>query len=190
MKTYVDEIAQVQDRSGLDSSDVIDGDMVVVIGIQNTAVGQIESSTPSNISSKAKASLMHTKAVPATVEFKIGSDSQIEIRHRSVQEITVEYYAIDAETMFSASPLTFSDHGESETNVAATPLHQRPQSSSSSASSTSYRLVKPNCVDHHFMSPDMTNGVLRVPVLERYLNTNVMVSVTTVPPSAVQMWKA
>ncbi|KAG0313487.1 hypothetical protein BGZ99_008849 [Dissophora globulifera] len=193
MKTYVDEIAQVQGRSGLDSSDVIDGDMVVVTGIQSTATGQNEYSTTSNSSNssnKTKTSLAHTKAVPATVEFKIGSDSQIEIRHRGVQDITVEYYAIDAETMFSASPLTFSDHGESEANVAATPPHQRPQLSFSSASSTSYRLVKPNGVDHHFVSADMTDGLMRVPVLERYLNTNAMVSVTTVPPSAVQMWKA
>ncbi|KAG0301968.1 hypothetical protein BGZ99_003249, partial [Dissophora globulifera] len=190
MKTYVDEIAQVQDTAELDSSDMIDEDVVMVTGIENTAADQIESSTTSNSSSKAKASLPHTKATPAGVEFKIGSDSQITIHHRGVQEITVEYYAIDAETMFSASPLTFSDQGESETNVAATtqaavaaaatPLHRRPQSSSSSsASSTSYRLVKPNGVDKHIVSADKTDGVLRVPLLERYLNTNVMVSVTT-----------
>ncbi|KAG0364889.1 hypothetical protein BGZ54_007046, partial [Gamsiella multidivaricata] len=209
MKIYVDEIL----RASMDTpASAEDDDTVMVSATQEASLISTGDDTE--------------KTVPVTVEFKIGSNSQVVIHHRGVGEVMVEYYVIDAETMFSASPLTFSDQGQSETNFAAnksqaagassssgsgwrtngvmqarlqnlqhnTPFTTqfRPSPpSSSSADSTSYRLVKPNGVDKHTVERAVSDvGVLRVPILDKYVNTNVMISVTTVPPAATKTWKA
>ncbi|KAF9960854.1 hypothetical protein BGZ72_005690 [Mortierella alpina] len=128
--------------------------------------------------------------VPVSVDFKIGSDSVVAIRHRGVREVTVEYYSIDAETMFSASPLTFSDQGESESSSSGGSGFDGTGSNSDD-SSNSYRLVKPNGLDTHIVKCAVRNeGILMIPILPQYLNTNVMISVTTVPPAATRTWKA
>lgn len=119
------------------------------------------------------------------VDFKIATNSQIEIRHQGVQQVIVEYYAIDAETMFSSNPLTFTDQGERVTNVASG--DKTAGANDSLTSSTSYRLIKPNGVDKHLVS---VNGLLNVPILDKYLNTNVMISVSTVPAAATKSWRA
>ncbi|KAF9956207.1 hypothetical protein BGZ72_002927 [Mortierella alpina] len=131
--------------------------------------------------------------VPVTADFTIGSDAEISIRHRGVEQIMVEYYAIDAETMFSNSPLTFSEQGESETNTAANSV-ARTKGASESVS-TSYRLVKPNGVDRHVVEQHRGAGgskdeLLNVPVLPQYRNTNVMISLSTVPPASTRTWRA
>ncbi|KAG0091197.1 hypothetical protein BGZ92_001279 [Podila epicladia] len=121
--------------------------------------------------------------VPVVVDFKIGGDSVVAVRHRGVREVIVEYYSIEAETMFSSAPLTFSDQGESEQSNSG--------SSSSDASTNSYRLVKPNGIDTHVVKRAIANdGILMIPILPQYLNTNVMVSVSTSPPAATKSWKA
>ncbi|KAG0049783.1 hypothetical protein BGZ83_005402 [Gryganskiella cystojenkinii] len=129
-----------------------------------------------------------------TVDFKIATNSQIEIRHQGVREVIVEYYSIDAETMFSSSPLTFSDQGESVTNVASGAKSAGGNSTEATTSSNSYRLVKPNGVDKHTISlgssSSSNHSLLTVPILERYLNTNVMISVSTVPAAATKSWRA
>ncbi|KAF9371491.1 hypothetical protein CPC16_003032, partial [Podila verticillata] len=122
-----------------------------------------------------------------TMDFKISTDSQIEIRHQGVREVIVEYYAIDAETMFSSSPLTFSDQGESGTNNVASGA--KIAGGKDASSSNSYKLVKPNGVDKHVIE-GKKDRLLTVPVLERYLNTNVMISVSTVPAAATKSWRA
>ncbi|KAG0300551.1 hypothetical protein BGZ98_009091 [Dissophora globulifera] len=153
--------------------------------------------------------------VPVTVDFKIGSQSVVTVRHRGVRTVTVEYYSIDAETMFSASPLTLSDQGETDSNSSsvdslspssspsnpfgATPFgrvnnydntHQS-SGSDSSDSSNSYRLVKPNGIDSHPVKRAVANdGILMIPILPQYLNTNVMISVSTSPPAATRTWRA
>ncbi|KAG0198556.1 hypothetical protein BGX28_007992 [Mortierella sp. GBA30] len=123
-----------------------------------------------------------TVDVPVTADFKIGSESMVTIRHRGVREVTVEYYSIDAETMFSDSPLTFSDQGESESSSSSVVNKNEAHS---------YRLVKPNGVDTHTVKRAVQNdGILMIPILPQYLNTNVMISVRTSPPAATQAWKA
>ncbi|KAF9321791.1 hypothetical protein BG003_011515 [Podila horticola] len=123
--------------------------------------------------------------VPVMVDFKIGDDSVVAVRHRGVREVTVEYYSIEAETMFSSAPLTFSDQGENEQNNSGS------SSSSSDSSTNSYRLVKPNGIDTHVVKRAVANdGILMIPILPQYLNTNVMVSVSTSPPAATKSWKA
>lgn len=120
--------------------------------------------------------------VPVTVDFKIGAESVVMVRHRGVHEVTVEYYSIDAEAMFSASPLTFSDQGENS---------ESSNSSRDDDASNSYRLVKPNGIDTHNVKRAVaTDGLLMIPILPQYLNSNVMVSVTTSPPAANRTWKA
>ncbi|KAG0334848.1 hypothetical protein BG004_000243 [Podila humilis] len=144
--------------------------------------------------------------VPVAADFKIGSDSVITVRHRGVQEITIEYYAIDAEIMFSAAPLTFSDQGESSGNNKGLGISKSinnnsniysnndnsmavPQSAVSG--SDSYRMVKPNAVSVHGVKRAISHdGLLKVPVLPQYLNTNVMISISTTPQSANRTWKA
>ncbi|KAG0253959.1 hypothetical protein BG011_006043 [Mortierella polycephala] len=143
--------------------------------------------------------------VPVAVDFKIGSDSQILIRHKGVRKVVVEYYAIDAETMFSASPLTFTEKGESETNSVANNSDTAAGGASSSSNTVndSYRLLKPNGVDMHIIKPagsiaastetrsqQQQAWLLKVPILEQYQNTNAMISVSTVPPAATRTWKA
>ncbi|KAF9140561.1 hypothetical protein BGX30_006303 [Mortierella sp. GBA39] len=119
--------------------------------------------------------------VPVTVDFKIGAESVVMVRHRGVREVTVEYYSIDAEAMFSASPLTFSDQGENS---------ESSNSSRDGDASNSYRLVKPNGIDTHNVKRAVaTDGLLMIPILPQYLNSNVMVSVTTSPPAANRTWK-
>ncbi|KAG0363790.1 hypothetical protein BGX24_004840, partial [Mortierella sp. AD032] len=111
----------------------------------------------------------------------IGAESVVTVRHRGVREVTVEYYSIDAEAMFSASPLTFADQGEN---------NESTNSSRDGDASNSYRLVKPNGVDTHTVKRAVaTDGLLMIPILPQYLNSNVMVSVTTSPPAANRTWK-
>ncbi|KAF9179892.1 hypothetical protein BGZ50_006593 [Haplosporangium sp. Z 11] len=144
--------------------------------------------------------------VPVAVDFKIGSDSQISIRHKGVREVIVEYYAVNAEAMFSASPLTFTEKGESEINSVAnnSTTAAGRASSPSDTVSDSYRLLKPNGVDMHSIKPidpvaastamtrsqQQQDRLLKVPILEQYRNTNVMISVSTVPPATTRTWKA
>ncbi|KAF8923577.1 hypothetical protein BGZ58_002779 [Dissophora ornata] len=215
MKTYVDEILGANSTPSsttvetIESSLKTEEDVVIVTTIQESADDE-STASDTNMPIKKKT---RSKNIPVAVDFKIGSDSQITIHHRGIDEITVEYYAIDAETMFSASPLTFSDQGESEINVVANKANTGASSSmassrketsvfaqtstfasppsSTSGDSTSYRLVKPNGVDKHtVICADSETGVLRVPILDRYMNTNVMISVSTVPPAATRTWKA
>ncbi|KAF9986003.1 hypothetical protein BGZ75_002301 [Mortierella antarctica] len=133
--------------------------------------------------------------VPITADFTIGSDGEISVRHRGVEQIMIEYYAIDAEAMFSNSPLTFSEQGESETNTAANSAAKMKGTSESVSSS--YRLVKPNGVDRHVVERQQQrgpngsqDGLLKVPILPQYRNTNVMISLSTVPPAATRTWRA
>ncbi|OAQ32376.1 hypothetical protein K457DRAFT_135295 [Linnemannia elongata AG-77] len=137
------------------------------------------------------ATIKRIKEIPVTVDFKIGSDSQIEIRHSGVDEVTVEYYVIDAETMFSNSPLTFSEHSQVETQTASNNVSVSGESDRSIASN-SYRLLKPNGTDKHTVQQRALSQdtPLIVPILDKYHNTNVMVSVSTSPPTATRTWKA
>ncbi|KAF9340642.1 hypothetical protein BGZ91_000982 [Linnemannia elongata] len=137
------------------------------------------------------ATIKRIKEIPVTVDFKIGSDSQIEIRHSGVDEVTVEYYVIDAETMFSNSPLTFSEHSQVETQTASNNVSVSGESDRSIASN-SYRLLKPNGTDKHTVQQRALSQdtPLIVPILDKYHNTNVMVSVSTSPPAATRTWKA
>ncbi|KAF9547416.1 hypothetical protein EC957_008425 [Mortierella hygrophila] len=138
------------------------------------------------------ATVKRIKEVPVTVDFKIGSDSQIEIRHSGVDEVTVEYYVIDAETMFSNSPLTFSEHSQVETQTASNNVSASGGTGSTAVASNSYRLLKPNGTDKHTVQQctHSQDTPLIIPVLEKYRNTNVMVSVSTSPPTATRTWKA
>ncbi|KAG9065566.1 hypothetical protein KI688_001854 [Linnemannia hyalina] len=138
------------------------------------------------------ATVKRIKEVPVTVDFKIGSDSQIEIRHSGVDEVTVEYYVIDAETMFSNSPLTFSEHSQVETQTASNNVSASGGSGSTVVASNSYRLLKPNGIDKHTVQQRALSQdtPLIVPILEKYRNTNLMVSVSTSPPTATRTWKA
>ncbi|GJJ76478.1 hypothetical protein EMPS_08837 [Entomortierella parvispora] len=120
-----------------------------------------------------------------TVDFKISTNSQIEIRHQGVREVRVEYYVIDAETMFSSNPLTFSDQEEKLTSVSSG--NKTAGGNDSGAAGNSYRLIKPNGVDKHLVE---ANGLLSVPILDQYLNTNVMISVSTTPAAATKTWRA
>lgn len=165
MLQYVDEIEQSQT-----------GPVPELAGDDASASEQQEAATTTDEGASDDSS-----EVPVTVDFKIGSDNALVVRHRGVTELTVEYYSIDAETMFSASPLTLSDQGESESS----------SESSSSDSSHSYRLVKPNGIDAHTVKRAVSkDGVLTIPVLPQYLNTNVMISVSSTPPAATRTWKA
>ncbi|KAF8982297.1 hypothetical protein BGZ46_001523 [Entomortierella lignicola] len=145
--------------------------------------------------------------VPAMVDFKIGDGNIMMVRHRGVREVSVEYYSIDAETMFSASPLTLSEQSENESSFSesfssssgeATPFGFSSSgqtsggtSSSNGNSSNSYRLVKPNGVDSHFVKHSVANdGILMIPILSQFQNTNVIISVSTSPPAATRNWKA
>ena len=123
--------------------------------------------------------------VPPMADFKVGNNNVVVVRHRGVKEVTVEYYSIDAETMFSASPMIFSDQGESESGSTS-----GDSGGSSNSSSASYRLLKPNGVDPHSVKRAIhTDGILMIPILSQYLNSNVMISIKTSPPTA-RMWKA
>ncbi|KAG0370933.1 hypothetical protein BC939DRAFT_527666 [Gamsiella multidivaricata] len=121
--------------------------------------------------------------VPIMIDFKIGDENVMMVRHRGVREVTVEYYLIDAETMFSASPLTFSDLGESESSGGSRDDDRD--------TSNSYRLMKPNGIDTHSVKRAVANdGILIIPILSQYQNTNVMISVSTSPPAVTRSWKA
>ncbi|OAQ30988.1 hypothetical protein K457DRAFT_136616 [Linnemannia elongata AG-77] len=166
MQLYVDEINQsltaVPDPAG---SPVVDG-----------------AASETNSNAEEDDGEDDTSEVPITVDFKIGAESVVMVRHRGVHEVTVEYYSIDAEAMFSASPLTFSDQGENS---------ESSNSSRDGDASNSYRLVKPNGIDTHNVKRAVaTDGLLMIPILPQYLNSNVMVSVTTSPPAANRTWKA
>ncbi|KAF9086949.1 hypothetical protein BGX29_001134 [Mortierella sp. GBA35] len=183
MRIYVEAIQKSAiDYNNEEAADVDDSPVVV----QDTLFSsndEVESATSKRI-----------KEVPVTVDFKIGSDSQIEIRHSGVDEVTVEYYVIDAETMFSSSPLTFSEHSEVEAQTASNNVSVSGGANSyttPASNSNSYRLLKPNGTDKHAVQrAHSQNTPLVVPVLEKYMNTNVMVSVSTVPPTATRTWKA
>ncbi|KAG0001469.1 hypothetical protein BGZ65_003457 [Modicella reniformis] len=176
MKTYVDEIIRASAKEIL--SNLAQGD---------TSVMDTEKEEEGDSNKK-------NKYIPVAVDFKIGSDNHITIHHRGVDQVTIEYYAIDAETMFSASPLTFSDQGESEINTAATtkqtvttvasglPWWNKPAVSSvSAADTTSYRYVKPNGVDQHSVERAVADdaSTLRVPILERYRTIKVVAKAAT-----------
>ncbi|KAF9111333.1 hypothetical protein BGX27_005066 [Mortierella sp. AM989] len=206
MKIYVDEILRTTTGKGkaasVPSNDDFEQDDAVMVAASQ------ESLTTSLSSGNSKRNI-GKNAVAASVDFKIGSDNQITIHHQGVEQIIVEYYAIDAEAMFSAAPLTFSDQGEREINVAASGatsagavaitkqlLTQQVVGFGSSAvpapsDTTSYRFVKPNGIDKHTVEFSVSDdAVLKVPILENYLNTNVMISVMTSPPAATKTWKA
>ncbi|KAF9201343.1 hypothetical protein BGZ59_002768 [Podila verticillata] len=151
MQGYVDEIIQSNNEATLTGPS------------SSTATACETETTPSDSASmdvdEEEEDDDNDSDVPVMVDFKIGSDSVVAVRHRGVREVTVEYYSIEAETMFSSAPLT-------------------------------YRLVKPNGVDTHVVKRAVANdGILMIPILPQYLNTNVMVSVSTSPP-ATKSWKA
>lgn len=175
MQAYVDEIVQSNNEA------------TPLTGPSSSTATAVESvTTPSDSASMDvdEEEDDNVSDVPVMVDFKIGGDSVVVVRHRGVREVTVEYYSIEAETMFSSAPLTFSDQGESENTGSSS------SSSSSDASTNSYRLVKPNGVDTHVVKRAVANdGILMIPILPQYLNTNVMVSVSTSPP-ATKSWKA
>ncbi|KAF9378595.1 hypothetical protein CPB97_009481 [Podila verticillata] len=174
MQDYVDEIIQSNNDTGPSSSTA-------------TAVETVTTPSDSASMDVDEEEDDNGSDVPVMVDFKIGSDSVVAVRHRGVHEVTVEYYSIEAETMFSSAPLTFSDQGESENNTGSS---SSSSSSSSDESTNSYRLVKPNGVDTHVVKRAVVNdGILMIPILPQYLNTNVMVSVSTSPP-ATKSWKA
>ncbi|KAF9363998.1 hypothetical protein BGX34_002803 [Mortierella sp. NVP85] len=167
MRQYVDEIEQ---------SLAEPGSATQLAGAEESSSGQQSTTTDEETNEDGS-----SREVPVTVDFKIGDENMVEVRHRGVTEITVEYYSIDAETMFSASPLTLSDQGEGESGSR----------SSGSDSSNSYRLVKPNGTDAHTVKRTVSkDGILTIPILPKYLNTNVMISVSSSPPAATRTWKA
>ncbi|GJJ69412.1 hypothetical protein EMPS_01758 [Entomortierella parvispora] len=119
----------------------------------------------------------------STADFKIGNNNILLVRHRAVKEVTVEYYSIDAETMFSASPMVFSDQGENESGSAS-------GDSGSKSGSASYRLLKPNGVDSHLVKKTThADSIMMIPILSQYLNSNVMISIKTSPPTP-RVWRA
>jgi len=169
MRKYVDEIEQSLAESGSATQ---------LAGAEESSSEQQSTTTDEEANENGR-----PREVPVTVDFKIGNENMVEVRHRGVTEITVEYYSIDAETMFSASPLTLSDQGEGESSPGSR--------SSSSDSSNSYRLVKPNGTDAHTVKRTVSkDGILTIPILSKYLNTNVMISVSSSPPAATRTWKA
>ncbi|KAG0092081.1 hypothetical protein BGZ92_010913 [Podila epicladia] len=203
MQEYVDEIllaasVSASDDAGEieDGTDVVMGDPVIGLDgdFDHIDLDENEDEILEEASSSSTGATKKKTAagVAVAVDFKIGSDSVITVRHRGVHEVRVEYYAIDAEIMFSASPLTFSDHGESET--MSSKVNTKSVSNVASAtgsSSNSYRLVKPNAVSTHSVKRAVSHdGLLSVPILPQYLNTNVMVSVSTTPQAATRTWKA
>lgn len=184
MKAYVDEIVRVNNAETL-----------------HTTAGEDAVMIPANpdATKEEQEDLVKSQHVPITVDFKVGPGSHLTIHHRGVDQIIVEYYAVDAETMFSASPLTFSDQGESESNALAVKAHpiggrslfEKPTSKQGAVDSTGYRLLKPNAVDQHPVERAVVDAhTVKVPILEQYQNTNVMVSVSTVPPAVTRTWKA
>lgn len=204
MQEYVDEILLAasmgaSDEAGEveDGTDVVMGDLAIGLDGdfdhidlddgEDEILDDTSSSSATGATNKKKAT-----GVAVAIDFKIGSDSVITVRHRGVQEVRVEYYAIDAEIMFSASPLTFSDQGESETTSTKDSIKSTPGAASTAGSSSnSYRLVKPNAVSTHSVKRAVSHdGLLSVPILPQYLNTNVMVSVSTTPQAATRTWKA
>ncbi|KAF9429682.1 hypothetical protein BGZ76_001143 [Entomortierella beljakovae] len=203
MKNYVDEISKtVVKRRRLASTQDMEQDDIVLVAPAEDPMGA-GLPTKGIIPSRKD-------SVNATVDFKIGSDGQISIFHRGADQVIIEYYSIDAETMFSESPLTFCDQGEAEINIASSgattagavtdqPSKYRDNGRTryaqtavaNSSDKASYRLVKPNGIDKHNVEFSVSaGGVLKVPVLEKYLNTNVMISVSTVPVAATKTWKA
>ncbi|KAF9215836.1 hypothetical protein BGZ59_000136 [Podila verticillata] len=201
MQEYVDEILLTasmgaSDEAGEveDGTDVVMGDPAIGLDGDFDHIDLDEDDDDEILDDAASASATEASKrkkaeVLVAVDFKIGSDSVITVRHRGVQEVRVEYYAIDAEIMFSASPLTFSDQGENETTSSK---NSRPTPGSAVASSSnSYRLVKPNAVSTHSVKRAMSHdGLLSLPILPQYQNTNVMVSVSTTPQAATRTWKA
>jgi hypothetical protein len=166
MQLYVDEINQS-----------------LVDAVPELAVSTLpDASSETNSNAEEEEGENDGPEVPVTVDFKIGAESVVVVRHRGVHEVMVEYYSIDAEAMFSASPLTFSDQGENSEST---------NSSRDGDASNSYRLVKPNGIDTHTVKRAVaTDGLLMIPILPQYLNSNVMVSVRTSPPASNRTWKA
>ncbi|KAG0308260.1 hypothetical protein BGZ97_000117 [Linnemannia gamsii] len=178
---------------------------IYVDAIQKSAVDTIEEAGDFTVTAAQdafnddfeSATVKRIKEIPVAVDFIIGSDSQIEIRHSGVDEVTVEYYVIDAETMFSNSPLTFSEQSQVETQTASNSVSASGGSgnngyASQAVASNSYRLLKPNGTDKHTVQQRARSKdtPLVVSVLEKYRNTNVMVSVSSSPPTATRTWKA
>ncbi|KAG0353115.1 hypothetical protein BG005_007528 [Podila minutissima] len=180
MQTYVDEIIQINDAEATTTTSTpAEPSSTATVADSATTTSDSTSMDVDEDEEESSGS-----DVPVVVDFKIGGDSVVAVRHRGVREVIVEYYSIEAETMFSSAPLTFSDQGESEQSNSGS-------SSSSDSSTNSYRLVKPNGVDSHVVKRAVANdGILMIPILPQYLNTNVMVSVSTSPPAATKSWKA
>ncbi|KAF9165338.1 hypothetical protein DFQ26_000272 [Actinomortierella ambigua] len=230
MQKYVDEIVASESESQLPSPATVsegasalamqeqsemDDDAIELVPrpgssepmeIDETATQQVggeeAGTTSSSSSSRGIRSSRRQQDMTPTADFKIGADNMLAIRHRAVHEITVEYYAIDAEAMFSASPLTFVDQGnkkggEEDGHDTSYSTDNQIKQSSSSTAINSYRYVKPNKVDVHVVqqhvsssSTTPSDGALMVPILPQYVNTNCMISVTTNPPAATKHWRA
>ncbi|KAG0226437.1 hypothetical protein BGW42_003642 [Actinomortierella wolfii] len=173
--------------------------------IDETAVAADGTQTEGKATSGSKKKKRQEDVTPMA-DFKIGSDNVLTIRHRNVHEITVEYYAIDAEAMFSASPLTFVEQsskkggdgsGDDEDTTYSTDTTKehvswRDRQGESATATNSYRYVKPNAVDVQVVQQrtSSSDGVLKVPILPQYVNKNCMISVTTTPAAATKQWRA
>ncbi|KAI8597784.1 hypothetical protein EDD21DRAFT_384542 [Dissophora ornata] len=178
MQQYVDEIVQTLTEI---KSSVPEGQSTAVEGSPDAQLDASAAAVTSTAVDEERDDDGSAPEVPVMVDFNIGSDSVLTVHHRGVRGITVEYYSIDAETMFSASPLTLGEQGESETISG----------NGESDSSNSYRLVKPNGIDTHSVKRAIVNdGICMIPILPQYLNNNVMISVSTSPPAATRTWKA
>ncbi|KAG0054186.1 hypothetical protein BGZ83_011796 [Gryganskiella cystojenkinii] len=194
MQLYVDEILQSLSGSGwFDTTASGNTDASSAEGAVTTESSE-DQKTAAALAAEVEAEKGDDDSgpeVPVMAEFKIGGNSNtIMVRHRGVREVTVEYYSIDAETMFSSSPITFSDQGENESGTSGSNNNQSNGNDSDSGS-TSYRLLKPNGVDSHFLTRAVkTDGLLMIPILNQYLNSNVMISIRTSPPTAQRTWKA
>ncbi|KAF9174046.1 hypothetical protein BGX21_000836 [Mortierella sp. AD011] len=196
MQSYADEIAQSYSETEYSSS-----------APEPQSSSGAEEAANTNTTDDEDEEDDNAPEVPVMVDFKIGNGNIMEVRHRGVRQVSVEYYSIDAETMFSASPLTLCEQSENESSSTesfsssageATPFgfSSSGQSSSntnnsSGDSSNSYRLVKPNGVDSHSVKRAVANdGILMIPILSQFQNTNVIISVSTSPPAATRTWKA
>ncbi|KAI1295221.1 hypothetical protein EDD11_007941 [Mortierella claussenii] len=196
MELYVDEIVQSMTENNTSAADHATGtDEIFARNQQQDGTPVDAGATVANDQDEEDDG--QGPEVPVAVDFKIGSESVLVVRHRGVREVTVEYYSIDAETMFSTSPLTLSDQGQSESSGSSgvTPFGNTRENESNRHSggdlSDSYRLVKPNDTDSHSVKRAVANdGILTIPLLPQYMNANVMISVSTSPPAATRTWKA
>jgi hypothetical protein len=120
--------------------------------------------------------------IPVMIDFKIDDQGVVMVRHRGVREINIEYYKIDAEIMFSSSPFTLSELGDQK---------NKSRTNEESSTSNSYKMLKPNAVDNHPVKiAKDSDGILMVPLLPAYWNSNIMTTISSVPPAANQAWIA